>query len=538
MKNIDILDCTLRDGGFVNDWDFGGFIIRDIVSRLDKAKIDIIEVGYIDDSATYSANRAMYSCTADIDRCLSYVNVDIAMLVAIIDYGSCSIERIDDRINSILDGIRLTFKKNEIDAAICFSEQIKRKGYKLFLQPVSITSYTETELLELVQKANSIEPFAFSIVDTYGLMFKEDLKYYFHLINRNLIRTISIGYHPHNNYLNAFTNCTELLRSLDGMPRKIILDVSLRGMGKSAGNAHTELLANYMNEKYQTAYEMNQLLEIIDSHIMPIYRHSPWGYSIEYFISASHDCHPDYVKYLISQGTLSIESINNILHSLPSNTKLSYDKTNIEELYFAYQAQHIDDTTACNYLGSVIARKPILIIAPGKSITMYQEQIENRISAERPYVIAVNFIPDSILVDCVFVSNAKRYAMLLDAYTQLEEKPPIIATSNIVESTVPIAYFVNLRSLLTVGDVNLINSTLMLLNMLKRLKICEPVFIAGFDGFSNDDDSYASPYMHTRNTPQKSVELNSLIAKQISQIDQELCIEFITPSVYHDLEAD
>jgi 4-hydroxy 2-oxovalerate aldolase len=528
MGNVQILDCTLRDGGFINDWDFGDVVIRDIIARLDGAKIDIIEIGYLKEAVSFDPNRTIFPGTSETPHCLTHIAVKNAMLVAIVDYGACSIDRIDVRENSILDGIRVTFKKNEHAGAIAYSKQIMEKGYRVFLQPVSITSYTETELLDLIQRVNQVKPFAFSIVDTYGLMFKEDLIYYFYLINRNLDRDIRIGYHSHNNYQIAFSNCLELLHAADPF-RHIILDASLYGMGKSAGNAQTELLANYLNSKFEKSYDLNQLLEAIESYIMPIYRHAAWGYRIEYFIAAAQDCHPNYVQYLIRQGTLSIESINLILQTLPPDKKLNYSQETIEALYLSHQFHDINDKEACDRFAAMVQGKSILILAPGKSIVAYEEHIQEYVQRKSPVVIAVNFIPNNFSVHGVFVSNAKRYALLPDAYSKYDNKPWVLATSNIFASSVPVEFTFNLKSLMPANDAHLVNSTLLLLNLLKKIDFSNPVAIAGFDGYDTQQkEAYAISYMHSPT----GKELSAPISEQLARLDKMLHIRFLTPTNY------
>ena len=109
-----------------------------------------------------------------------------AMVVGMIDYGTCSIEHIQPCEESYLDGIRVIFKKHIREQAIAYCRQLKELGYKVFVQLVSITSYEDDELMDLIRLANDLEPYAVSMVDTYGLMHQENLMHYYKLLNQYL----------------------------------------------------------------------------------------------------------------------------------------------------------------------------------------------------------------------------------------------------------------------------------------------------------------------------------------------------------------
>ena len=307
MKDIKLLDCTLRDGGYVNDWEFGRDNIVNIFERLVSAGVDIIEVGFLDERRPFDPNRSIFPDTESANKIYGRLDKGNAMVVAMIDYGTCGIEHLQPASETCLDGIRVIFKNFKKEKAIAFCKEVKALGYKVFAQAVSITSYTDRELLDLVDLVNDLEPEALSIVDTYGLMHEDHVQHYFELMDYNLKPGIKIGYHAHNNFQLAYSNSIELLR----VPtrRTIVIDGSLHGMGKSAGNLPIELMSMYLNGNYGKSFDISQLLEAIDMNIMPFYRKTPWGYKMFYYIAASHQCHPNYVDWLMNKQTLSLSQI-------------------------------------------------------------------------------------------------------------------------------------------------------------------------------------------------------------------------------------
>jgi len=240
MSKIKLLDCTLRDGGFNNEWKFGKEVILNIIERLNLAGIDFIEIGYLRDSVRYDINNSQFSNIKDAQNMLSKIKID-KKIVLILDYGSCDINHIYPASNTQIYGLRLIFKKSEVQNAFKFAKQLQNLGYKVFLQPVNIMGFSTQELLKVIQEASEINPETLCIVDTYGFMDRHDLLEKFYLLDGNLNKNIKIGYHSHNNLQLAYSNCVELIEH--NTQREIILDCSVFGMGKGAGNTHTELLA-------------------------------------------------------------------------------------------------------------------------------------------------------------------------------------------------------------------------------------------------------------------------------------------------------
>ena len=195
MNDIQLLDCTLRDGGYVNDWNFGHDNLVSIFERLVDANMDIIEIGFLDERSPFDINRSIMPDTDSVAQIYGKLDRKQAMVVGMIDYGTCSMERIRPCSESFLDGIRVMFKKHLREPAFAFCKELKEKGYKVFAQLVSVTSYEDEEMMDVVRLANEVKPYAVSMVDTYGLMHQNNLLHYFHLLDTHLDAEIGLGYH-------------------------------------------------------------------------------------------------------------------------------------------------------------------------------------------------------------------------------------------------------------------------------------------------------------------------------------------------------
>jgi len=530
MKKLQLLDCTLRDGGYVNDWNFGFGSIKSIFSRLDSAGIDIIEVGFIDQRRSYDENRSIYPDVKSISPIFKHLKKPQAMVVAMIDYGTCTIDRICPGEEASIDGIRVIFKKKDQDGALELLSQIKEKGYKIFVNPVSITSYNEDELNVLIDKINKVKPQAVTVVDTYGLMHSDELLNYFELYNKGLNHEIILAYHAHNNFQMAYANSITLMnRDID---RPIIIDGTLFGMGKSAGNACLELIAMYMNEFKGRNFNIYQIQEAIDSDIQREYLKQYWGYNTEYYIAALNDCHPNYVQVLRKKGSLSIRSINEILQQIPKEKKLSFDQVLIENMYSNYQINVIDDTQDREKLGLEFASKKILLLGPGKTVIDYCEKIDQFIIDEKPIVISINFLNERFAIDYVFMANSKRYSQFFDKIYGDISSAKVICTSNITKAGNEVDFTVNYSCLLADEECIRDNPLILFLHLLGRLGIGE-IYLAGFDGYvPGTEKNYYSAYVPYLYCQEDLLLRNEAISKELVKMSKIMKIQSITPTRY------
>jgi len=523
-----LLDCTLRDGGYVNDWTFGNGTMTSVFDRLGESGIDVIEIGFLDDRQPFNINRTIQPNTQGLSAAFSKTSGKGAKVVAMIDYGTCSINNIQPRSETLIDGIRVIFKKENMHKAIAFGKEIMDKGYQLFLNMVSITSYEDEDIIEFSEAVNKIRPFAVSLVDTYGLMHKEQMFHYFGLLDQHLDRSISMGYHSHNNFQLAYSNTIEMLKLKTD--RDLIVDGTLYGMGKSAGNAPTELLAMYLNENYGKRYDISQILEAIDTDILPIYEKHYWGYGFLFYIAAKNDCHPTYVEHLMGKRTLSIKAINEILGSISPELKLKFSKQHIEELYMEYILNNIDDSEQIESLSKELQGNELLLIGPGASVSKEKEMICAYITDKKPIVIAVNFIPDRINADYFFLSNRKRYSRMVPEIDRTDAK--VIATSNITPVGKKFDYTVDYGKLISENDEIWDNALVILLNLLRKMGV-RSVSLAGFDGFTEKaDTNYVDKSLDLSKTFDYLSAVNTLLRKKLKEYRDNMDVIFLTRSMY------
>lgn len=525
-KHIQILDCTLRDGGYVNHWKFGEKRIKKIINNLSQAHVDIIECGFLKPQKKDS-EQSLYETVEEIKAYLP-TSSDNAEFVAMVNCGEYDIAKLTPYDGSSLSGIRVVFHAKDFEKALLISKAIMNKGYKAYFQPMGTILYTDAELLTLIEKANVIKPYAFYIVDTLGSMYKNDLLRMFHLVDHNLNKEIAIGFHSHNNLQLSFSNAMHLMNL--HTTREIIIDSSVYGMGRGAGNLNTELITHYINTNIGPRYDVIPLLEIIDDIIMPIYKDTPWGYSAPYYLAAVRNCHPNYASFLLNKQTLTIPAIGHILDKLSLQEKSQFDQNLIEKLYLEYQQHYIDDRLVINELATITQNKSVMLIAPGTTISTHEANIITTIDNENPIVISVNFLSTKIKPNFLFVSNLKRF----ESMDNLLNSPPcpIYLTSNLaVDAPSPQCSILNYESLLS-EDTETDNSGLMALSLMQKIGV-KQVYLAGFDGFKENSNYYKKElsYYIDNNVLQKR---NDNIRASLHAFQGKLSIKFVTPSIYED----
>ena len=529
MRQISLLDCTLRDGGFLNDWNFGYQTINSIFRRLVKSNIDIVEIGFIDDRRSFDKERSINPNTKSFDEILKNQLKGNAHIVGMIDFGTCSIDNISPKDESLIDGIRVIFKKKDMVAAINFCKQIKEKGYKVYTNPVSITTYTDREMLDLIDLINELEPAAMSLVDTYGLLHKDRLFKYFYLLDNNLKKEIAIGYHSHNNFQLAYSNSIELLNIKTN--RNLILDSSLYGMGKSAGNCNTELLAMYLNENYAKNYDIPEILNSIELDILKYTKEYVWGYQFSFYLSALNDCHPTYVKYLEKKNMLPIKDINAILQKIDEDKKLSFNEAHIEALYQEHLQNNVDDKAVYKKLSKMVADKPVLLLGPGISIKTQSEKIKNYIEQYNPIVISVNHINSIFSTDFVFISNPKRFDQYQDSKLLYENKGKLIVTSNIQDEDEKADFILNWNGLKSSETIVGESALYILIKALIKMNV-NNVTLAGFDGFSRYAKNYYDKTQQFYLPHENISQITTAIIEQLAEFQKHIKIEFLTESSY------
>ena len=522
MGKISLLDCTLRDGGYVNDWRFGAETIRGFGRKIAQTGIEMYEVGFLKGDV-YDPDRAVFPDADSIGKAVGRKPENLWLLGMLDMSAPIPLDRIPPYGETVLDGIRVIFKKDRIDEAFAACEALQKKGYAVFVNFVGSDQYSDAEFIAGIRKFNVLQPFSMTIVDSFGLIKRKDFLRLVYLADHNMASGITLGYHAHNNLQQAMGNAQALCEM--NLQRDLCIDACVFGMGRGAGNLNLELFAEYMNENYGTHYRIEPMLEIMDEYLNEIYREKFWGYSLPLYLSASNHCHPNYAIYLAEKNSLTVKAFNELLQSIPRDDKARFSKDKAEVFYRAYMENYIDDRAALDELSASFAGKTVLLLAPGKSLRTYAHDVRRILQTEQPLVLAVNFTGGYVQPDYVFSSNMRRFVKI-----QGKTNAKCITTSN-MRPAAQSDYTVNFSSYMSSSPAIFDNSGLMALRLLCALGV-RAVWIAGMDGYASySEDNYADDAMEYIFEVGAATR-NRLISEELRQIGQRLRFRFVTPTQY------
>lgn len=519
MNNIQLLDCTLRDGCYIVEGAFGDAVIKGLAAKLQSANVDIIECGWLKD-ASHKPGSAYYHFPADADAYLPAEKEGHATTYAVmIDWDRYDLDALPHRTTERIGAIRMVFPHGKHKPALELARKIPEKGYRLFLQAANTLAYTNDDLLVLAKDINAAKPEALSIVDTFGAMYPEDLDRIFSILDKALDPEIKLGFHSHNNQQLSFALTMHFLKLGEGTSRGLIADASLCGMGRGAGNTTTELLANYLNRSYTGNYDINDILDAIDQYLGKIRENHEWGYSIPYFIAGIYCSHVNNIAYLRNHHKTLARDMRIIIESIDPITRRKYDYDNLERIYVDYQNKEVDDSTSVKLMAEMINGRNVLVLAPGATLKSQANRVNDFIQNEKPFVIGLNSVPEGYTCDCLFFTNAARYQFARENFAGTLEDSAVFVTSNIRHNDIGI-HAINFNRLAKLGWQYFDNGSIMCMRLLAKLGITRIAF-AGFDGFK--DGSVTNLYANSRIL---NAELSTDVKRQINEDVKSMLADF------------
>ena len=297
--DIKVLDCTLRDGGLVNNFEFTDEFVRDLYKMNIKAGTDYMEFGYRADKDMFDESKfgKWKFCTDDDIRSVVGDNDTDLKISVMADIGRTNFRRdICEKVNSPVDMIRVATYIHTIPTALETVEYCKKMGYETTINIMAVSKSNDSDLddaLEIIGRSCVDEIY---IVDSYGSLYPEQIR---RLASKYLEVADkygkTIGIHAHNNQQLAFANTIEALTM--GVS---YLDATVSSMGRGAGNCPTELLLGFLKNP---KYHITPVLKFIEKHIVKLREEGViWGYDIPYLLTGRLNQHPRDAIQFTSEG--------------------------------------------------------------------------------------------------------------------------------------------------------------------------------------------------------------------------------------------
>lgn len=345
-NKIQLLECTLRDGGFSledaeksqgQNQKFSKGTVDRMIDFLQASDIEIIELGAIEISERDKRCFAIYQTIQEISMTIPANKPKRQIYAALYRGPDTPLGDIPNWNPSLCEAIRVIIRYSELQKSLDFCAALSHKGYKVLVQPMLTMRYTEDEIKLLIDAANEMDAYALYFVDSYGYMQTEDVVSLFNKYDAGLKPTVGIGFHAHNNMDFAFANALTFLNQQSD--RSVILDCCMLGMGQGAGNLQTEIIADHMNRYYRTDYNYEAILnacELIEQY----WGKTTWGYSLTRLLPAIHKVAYKYSVAFRNQYGLSYPEIDHIFRNIPEELRHRYTKENTVRLLniFGYQS--------------------------------------------------------------------------------------------------------------------------------------------------------------------------------------------------------
>ncbi len=284
-EQIKVLDCTIRDGGLVNDHQFSDDFVRTLYKSLSTAGVDYMELGYRNSKKLVSVDEFGAWKFCDDDKISEVIDgIESKMKISIMVDAHRVVEQefrpVDE---SPVDMIRVATYVKDIDKAIVLNNRVRELGYETTVNIMAISTESEFDLVQALKQLAEIDTLGVYVVDSFGSLYSEQIQYYVKLYKEHLPGK-EIGVHCHNNQQLAFGNTVEGI-----IQNANFLDASVYGMGRGAGNCTLELLLGFLKNP---KFKLSPVLKFIQEYMLPLREQYEWGYLIPFMVTGILNEHP------------------------------------------------------------------------------------------------------------------------------------------------------------------------------------------------------------------------------------------------------
>jgi len=309
MKNFKILDCTLRDGGYYTNWDFKPQLVDNYLKAIEGLPIDYIEIGYRNLKQNVYKGEFFYTPLETLKKVKSLTSKLVVLIIDEKNLSEDDIKEVIEPCREYIEMIRIAIDPERFDLGIKKASVVRKLGYKVAFNVMYLSKWIDDNSFH--KKLNGIEQHIdyLYLVDSYGSVYPKDINRLLKKIK--LITPVKLGFHGHNNMELALANSIEAVSS--GVE---IIDATILGMGRGAGNLKTELLLTQISKTQEIDFN---LISNIVSEFHLLKKKYSWGTNLPYMISGFHSIPQKKVMDWLGKKFISFNSIIQALESSISN---------------------------------------------------------------------------------------------------------------------------------------------------------------------------------------------------------------------------
>ena len=496
MSAPTFLDCTLRDGGYYNSWNFDHDLVQSYIFAVNDAGVDVIEIGF----RALNHQGFKGACAYSSDSFIKSLEIPKGLLVCVMINASEIIENgefneknlnklfPEDSESSNISIIRIASHTYEFIEGVKAVKILNEKGFRVGFNLMQVSECESTELINLAKEASKHQIDVLYFADSLGNMNNEKVLSVIELFSNHWHG--ELGIHAHDNMGMALSNTLFALNN--GITW---VDSTVAGMGRGAGNANTELLAIEMSHLKNIEINMKPLISLISDKFKPLKERYEWGTNPFYYLSGKNSVHPTYVQEMMSDSRYEDEDIIAVIEHLGSQGGKKYSTNILDKAMNYYSKEPKGNWSPI----SLFEGKEVLLIGSGPGVFLHKNAIETYIKNSKPLVVALNAqssINDE-LIDVMIACHPLRLKIDFDRLTKLS-KPLITPASclpgdvlNLLTSIEILDYGLGVQNSKQIYDKTWCNlsSPLVISYALAVASSgkSKQIFLAGFDGYSAED---------------------------------------------------
>ena len=385
-KKPTLIDCTLRDGGYYNKWDFKYTLVNKYLNAVSSAGIDFVEIGF----RTLKNNEylgPLAYCTEDYLRDLKFKNsTKIGVMINSSEVKSDeNFSEIMNRLfpvkapHSKVSLVRIATTLEDLKNAIRAGKWLKNQGYIIGINLMQIATLNINEIKKFASEFKIFKPNVLFFADSTGTLKTEHIDSIIKSLRLNWMG--DIGIHAHDNMHRALINTLEAHNK--GVKW---LDSTVNGLGRGPGNTKTEDLVFELKKINDSNIDFLPLIDLIQNDFAVLKEKYKWGSNPFYFLSGKNKIHPTYIQNMLNDNSYRNEDIYASIKELSKQKSNLYEKSKLEKSRNYYS----DFVPGSWSPKSVFLDKEVLLIAPGNSINIHKKNIEKFILKKKPIVIVLN----------------------------------------------------------------------------------------------------------------------------------------------------
>ncbi len=494
---IKLLDCTLRDGGYYNNWDFSSKLVIDYLNSMDSLGVSFVEIGFR--TLINQGFKGGYAFSSDQFLSALPIPKGLENKIGVMLNGSellksaQGVEEFLDTLfveatNSPVSLVRIACYVDDFERCLPAANWLKDNGYLVGFNLMQVADCDVVEITRLAEKANHYPIDVLYFADSMGSMSPKDVTetvQAFQSVWRG-----ELGIHTHDNMGNALAN------SLQAIQQGVCwVDATVTGMGRGPGNVQTEYLAIELQSCNQLQGNLTPLLEIIRFHFHPLQKHYGWGTNPYYYLAGQYGIHPSYIQEMLGDSRYNDEDILAVIQHLNVEGGKRFNLNTLEAARHFFSGEIKGNWSPAE----TIKKRNVLILGAGPSVKNHRKAIESYIKEYQPYVIALNTQKkiDEHLIDIRAACHPVR--LLADCHehanlpqplaTPFQRLPEDVKSELMTQNIMDFGLAIEPNNFMFEDSYCILPNSLVIAYALAIATSgqAKAIYLAGFDGYSADD---------------------------------------------------